>query len=145
MINETTIFDPTLHQSRESTKVVNRRARWERVHAAQAAARASLAGAILALACDDSGDSTATSRVGLGGHCASAASLDGDGGGRSSGVGVDVLETAGGEGGAVGVYGELLEVGHCLVAGGGRVDAEYHAFAAVDAVLLLAVEPCCVC
>jgi len=74
----------------------------------------------------------------VGGH---AASLDGDGGGCGGRAGVDVLQTAGGEGGAVCGDGEGLEVGHCLVAGGGGVDAEDHAFSAVDAVLLFAVEP----
>jgi hypothetical protein len=130
------IFTP-LHQSRESAKAVDRCICREAVHAAQAAARASLSGIVLACACDDGSSSAGTSSA-LSSH---AASLDGNGGRGSSGVGVDVLEAAGLEGSAVCGDGESLEVGHCLVAGGGGVDAEDHAFAAVDTVLLFAVEP----
>jgi hypothetical protein len=131
-----------LHQSREPAEAVNRRVRRERVHAAQAAAAARLAGTILTIASDDSRDSAGRSlacSAGLGSD--GAASLDGDGGGGGGRAGVDVLETAGGEGCAVCADGEGLEVGHGFVAGGGGVDGEDHAFAAVDAVLLFAVEP----
>jgi hypothetical protein len=91
---------------------------------------------------DDSSNGTRGASASCTGTSSSgAASLDGDGGGGGSGVGVDILEAAGGEGGAVCADGEGLEGGHCLVSGGDGVDAEDHAFAAVDAVLLLAVEP----
>jgi hypothetical protein len=109
------IFTP-LHQSRESAKAVDRCICREAVHAAQAAARASLSGIVLACACDDGSSSAGTSSA-LSSHAASL------------------------EGSAVCGDGESLEVGHCLVAGGGGVDAEDHAFAAVDTVLLFAVEP----
>jgi hypothetical protein len=55
---------------------------------------------------------------------------------------VTVVGAAAALGSAVGVDGQLFEIGHCFVAGGFGVDAEDHAFAAVDAVLLFAVEPC---
>lgn len=42
---------------------------------------------------------------------------------------------------AVGLDGQRLEVGHCLVASLSGVDGEDHALAAVDSHLLLAVEP----
>jgi hypothetical protein len=124
------------HQPGEPTEAVDRRARREAVHATQAAARARVACLVLALAGNDSCDGTSSAGSG------SATGNDIDGGGCGGGGGVDVLEAAGGERGAVLADGELLEVGHCLVARGGGVDAEDHAFAAVDAVLLLAVEPC---
>jgi hypothetical protein len=130
------------HQSGESTEAVDGRAGGERVHAAQTAARARVARLVLTLAGDDSGNGSSSSGArarrarGGGASCG-----DGDGGGCGSGLGVDGLETAWLEGCAVYADGELLEVGHGLVARGGGVDAEDHAFAAVDAVLLLAVEP----
>jgi hypothetical protein len=130
------------HQTGESAEAVHRRAGREAVHSAQAAAAARVASLVLAGTGDDGSDGTrGASASGTGSGSSSAASLDGDGGGGGSGVGVDVLEAARGEGGAVCADGEGLEVGHCLVAGGGGVDAEDHALAAVDTVLLLAVEP----
>ena len=62
--------------------------------------------------------------------------LGSGGGGR-----VDGLDGCFLEGGAVGLDGELLELRHCLVTGDLGVDAEDHAFAAVLALGLFAVEP----
>jgi hypothetical protein len=129
----------------EPAKVVNRRLRGERVHPAQTAASAALALAICALSRNDSRDG-ARSGTGAGARgCCGVACEDGDGRRDGGGGRVDVLDGRFGEACAVLADGEVLEVGHCLVAGGGRVDAEDHALAAVDAVLLLAVEPCGTC
>jgi hypothetical protein len=124
----------------EPAEVVNRRLRGERVHPAQTAASAALALAICALSRDDGRDG-ARSGTGTCARGCCAACEDGDGGRDGGGGRVDVLDGRFGEACAVLADGEVLEVGHCLVAGGGCVDAEDHALAAVDAVLLLAVEP----
>lgn len=133
-------MDDALHQPREPAKVVHRRIRRERVHSAQARAAALLTSTILAVSSNNSSDGAGRSSTssGLG---SLAACLDGDGGGGGGRAGVDVLQAARGEGGAVCADGEGLEVGHSFIASGGGVDAEDHAFAAVDAVLLFAVEP----
>jgi hypothetical protein len=130
-------ISPALHKARESAKVVDCGVGRERVHAAQTAARACLAGIVLALASNDSCNSATCGS----GACGCAACCNGDGSWGCGGVGVDVLETTGGECGTVFANGKGFEVGHGLVASGSGVDAEDHAFAAVDAVLLFAVEP----
>jgi hypothetical protein len=136
---------PLLRQhAREPAKVVDGGLGRERVHAAQTAASAALALAVCALARDDSRDG-ACSCAGAGACSGCAACENGDGGRDGGSGGVDVLDGRVGEAGAVLADGEVLEIRHRLVACCGRVDAEDHAFAAVDTVLLLAVEPCGVC
>ena len=125
--------------SREPAKAADGRSGRERVDAAQAAAGAALALAGGALAGDDGSDGARG--TGARARSSGAAGLDGDGRGGCCGVGVDVLDGRLLEGCAVCADGEVLEVGHGLVACCRGVDAEDHAFAAVDAVLLLAVEP----
>jgi len=126
----------------EAAEVVDRRLRREAVDATQAAAAALIALRVLARTGDDTCNSAwGAGSGGRGSSSAAAAGNNGDGGGLRLGVGVDGLEGARDEAGAVGADGELLECGHCLVAGGRGVDAEDHALAAVDAVLLFAVEP----
>jgi hypothetical protein len=122
----------------ESTEVVNRRTSREAVHSTQATAGAALTLTVGTTARNNrrNGSCRCSPRC-----CRSATSLDGDGSRGSGGGGVDALDGAVLERGAVRFDGELFELRHCLVARKGGVDAEDHAFAAVFADGLFAVHP----
>jgi hypothetical protein len=124
-------------------KVVNSRVLREARNTAQALARARLSLSVRSSAnCQRRGSKRSRSSVSARRSSGAASSSDGDSGGCSGGgSSVYRLEGALDEIGAVGLDSQALEVGHCLVARGGGVDAEDHAFAAMFAVALFAVEP----
>jgi hypothetical protein len=70
-----------------------------------------------------------------------ASSSDGDGAGRGGRSRIHGLQFSSDEGRPIRLDSQALEIRHCLFARGGGVDAEDHAFAAVFAVALFAVEP----
>lgn len=129
----------------EASERVDRGLGREGVDAAQALACADVAGAVGSGARDDGGGrgsaSSDSASAARGGSAGTSISLDGNGtrGGcsrRVHGLNVGLLE-----GSAVLLDGELLELSHGLVALEFSVDGEDHADSAVNAVLLLAVEP----
>lgn len=129
------------HDAWEATEVVDRSVRGEGVHAAETAACAGLALSVHTGTSNDGCGRKGSSTIGCSRGSVLASSQDGDGRWGGSGGRVDRLKRARHQGGAVGADGKGFEVGHCLVARGGSVDAEDHALTAMDAVLLFAVEP----